>query len=166
MGGFMIIEHDLQWKKGEGCCCFDIYEDGISDGDGHPANYDDSFVVIEEEVYHKVIEMFRKAGNEIDEFGEKNSFSRNRDFQPKDCLYDGTFFFKIEVLSPCFTDSYVSYYGYDYYGLDMDDDLIRLEDFYDDKRTDYLPFEKMWYIYLLINIRFCRKQVKKVIVVV
>ena len=132
LGGYEIIEHNRQWPKGDGCCCFDVCEEFISDGDGAPADYDDSYVTIEEKDYREVMFRFRKIGKELQSFGYEKSFQRDRPFQPDDCFYDGTIFAKIEILKPQFKDSAVVSFGYDWYNLNVDTDREDLLDILDE----------------------------------
>ena len=133
LGGYMIIEHNRLWPKGDGCCCFEICEYFISDGDGAPADYDDRFVIIEEKDYKQAMFRFRKIGNDLYDFGIKKSYPRERPFQPDDCFFDGTLFSKIEILMPQFKDSVVANFGYDWYNLNVDTDWQNLLDTLDEE---------------------------------
>lgn len=132
LGGYKIIEHNRQWPKGDGCCCFDVCEYFISDGDGAPADYDNRFVIIEEKDYKEAMFRFRKIGKELDYFGNEKSYPRERPFQSEDCFFDGSLFAKIEILLPQFKDSIVTGFGYYWYDLDVDTDRQNLSDILDE----------------------------------
>lgn len=136
LGGYKIIEHNHQWPKGDGCCCFEVCGYFISDGDGAPADYDDRFVVIEEKDYREAMFRFRKIGKDLQNFGSEKSFSREGPFQPDDCFFDGTMFCKIEILMPQFKDSVVASFGYYWYDLDVDTDWQNLLDILDEEDVE------------------------------
>ena len=69
--GYEIIGHIPRHPQGEGVCVFDVCEHWISDGDGFPVKYDDTYVKISEEVYKHAIDMFRSAGTEMKHIGSE-----------------------------------------------------------------------------------------------
>ena len=77
--GYEIIEHNTSRPQGEGTCVFDVCEHWISDGDGHPAIYNDTYVKIDEEVYKHAIDMFHSAATEMKHIGSEITEPMSKD---------------------------------------------------------------------------------------
>lgn len=130
VGGYSIIAHQREWVKGDGYCCFHIYENAVSDGDGTPSSYDEDFILIDEKDFKEAMFRFRKIGKDLNTFGKEKSHDRNSPFQPGDCFFDGGWFTRIEILMPNLKDSVVTSFGSDSYLLDVDTDREILQHIY------------------------------------
>ena len=122
--GYKIIEHNTKWPQGEGVCVFDICDLWISDGDGHPAIYNSTYVKISKEVYKHAIDMFRSAGEKMDSIGCENSNPIDRDLMVGDCIEMGGDFLKVVDFNQ--GEPVVTSFYYDFYDLNIDLDPDRL----------------------------------------
>lgn len=136
LGGFEIIEHNPDRERNHrGGVCFSVNEYAISDGDGFPAAYDDSYVQIDEKDYRYVIDLFRKAGEAMCVLGDKAGKPLDRPIAEGDYLYDGTDYVHIDSIT-----TYGKYLGenfyYNYYDAAIDMDTDDLDDVFDTDDSD------------------------------
>lgn len=116
--GFQVVEHLSGNSKGDGSCVFHISEDGISDGDGFPTHYNDSYVEIEVGVHKRVMDMFHTIGEALLRIGNEVICPLDRELLVDDCFYwRGTYLKVVNILSD---DVVVKGFGYDSYDLDID----------------------------------------------
>ncbi|MDE6238638.1 MAG: hypothetical protein K2M54_01465 [Muribaculaceae bacterium] len=130
---YEIIEHNVNRPKGDGTFCFQVGNDSISDGDGFPASYDDSYVKIDENDFQYVIDLFHKAGEEICALAEKHGRPIERPIVAGDYVYDGGSFIHIQNLSYDREKLWIEEFYYDGYDLDVyiDLDVVGKTDEYD-----------------------------------
>lgn len=129
--GFEIIEHNPDREQNHrGGVCFSVNEYAISDGDGFPASYDDSYVQIDEKDYFHVMNLFRKAGDAMCLPGEKAGKPLDRPISEGDYLYDGIDYVHIDSITTdgeCLGENFY-YDHYDaaiyMYTSDLDDDVF------------------------------------------
>lgn len=141
--GFIIIEHNRHDSEHCGGVCFTIDEYGISDGDGIPSTYDDTFIQISETDYHHVMDLFRKAGDTMCEPGEKSGKPFDRPVSPGDYLYSYGDYIHIDSITP--EGGYRGeYFSYDYYYM-----VVYMDT--DDLTDDELEFDNPDYEYILIT---------------
>ena len=120
---YVIVEHNVQKPKGDGTFCFRIGECGISDGDGFPASYDDTYVKIDEKDYRYVITLFHKAGEEMCALGEKNGQPIGRLIVAGDYIYDGGYFVHVQNIRNNRKKLWIKEFYYNGYDLSVDADL-------------------------------------------
>lgn len=132
-GEYEIIEHNIHHPTGDGTFCFRIGKDLISDGDGFPASYDNTYVKIEEKDYRHVMGMFHKAGEEIDALAIKHGKPITRPIAPGDYIYDGGYFIHVQNISSDRKKLWIEEFYYDYYDLNvyMDLDVVDKNDDFD-----------------------------------
>lgn len=130
---YEIIGHYVNRAKGEGTFCFQIGCDSISDGDGIPASYDDTYVRIGEKDYQYVIDLFHKAGEEMCALAEKYGCPIERSIVAGDYVYDGGNFIHIQNLSDNREKLWVEEFYYNGYDLNVyiDLDVVGKADEYD-----------------------------------
>lgn len=130
---YIIVEHNVQKPKGDGTFCFQIGESGVSDGDGFPASYDDTFVKIDEKDYRYVINLFHKVGKEMCAIAEKEGRHIGRSIVAGDYIYDGGYFIHFQNISNNREKLWIKEFYYDGYDLTVDTDLavVGKEDDYD-----------------------------------
>lgn len=85
--GYQIVEHRINDSDKLASCCFEVWFQQISDGDGFPTRFNDSFVRIEEKDYHHVMGIFRKATEMMCDIGEKACKPLDRPIAAGDYLY-------------------------------------------------------------------------------
>lgn len=120
---YEIIEHNVNLPNGEGTFCFQIGYDSISDGDGFPTSYDDSYVRIAEKDYQYAIDLFHKAGEEMCALAEKHGRPIERPIVAGDYVYDRGDFIHIQNLSDNREKLWIEEFYYDGYDLDINIDL-------------------------------------------
>ncbi|MBD5332407.1 MAG: hypothetical protein HDR97_01470 [Bacteroides sp.] len=97
--GYEIVEHHADEPEGRGGLCFRVDDEALSDGDGFPATYDDSYVQIDEKDHLHVINLFRKTGEAMCECGDKVAKPLDRPIAEGDYLYDGMAYVHIDSVS-------------------------------------------------------------------
>ena len=114
--GYEIIGHTPRHPQGEGVCVFDVCEHWISDGDGFPVKYDDTYVKISEEVYKHAIDMFRSAGTEMKHIGSEITKPMGREPRIGDYIKLRGIFLKIVSFDQ--GQPVIESFDYDFYTLD------------------------------------------------
>ena len=124
--GYQSVEHLSGNRKGDGSCVFHVSEDGISDGDGFPVRYDESYVEIEVGAHKRVMDMFHTVGEALLRIGNEVIRPLCRELLVGDCVYwRGTYLKVVNILSD---DIVVKSFWYDSYDLDIDVSNVSLND--------------------------------------
>ena len=124
--GYQIVEHPSDASKGDGACVFHVSEDGISDGDGFPTRYDESYVEIEAGVHKHVMGKFHATGEALLRIGNEVVHPLDRELHVGDYIYwRGTYLKVVNILSD---DIVVKSFWYDSYDLDIDVSNVSLND--------------------------------------
>lgn len=140
LNGFEIIEHSKERPFGEGACCFNINDECITDGDGHPADYDNTYMEIELEDYLRVMQMFRDCGNIMDKVADDSSQPVDRELEVGDYIYFGGGFYA-KVVSRSSGLYWLKEFYYDYYSLNISLDHNPIESFKDEYDIDDIKKE-------------------------
>ena len=85
--GYTIVEHNDHRPPYEGSCVFEVCEYWISNGDGASAEYDDTYVEIEEEVRQQAMRMFRDVERKLILIGNEDSTPIDGNIKEGDYLY-------------------------------------------------------------------------------
>ena len=124
--GYAIVEHNTRRPAYEGCCIFEVCDYWISDGDGSPVKYDETYVEIEEDVRKKAMRMFREVERKLLVIGNEGSSSIERNVEVGDYLYSHGEFFHVVSLNQGH-ELFQRFYC-DQYDLDFDPDPFTLDD--------------------------------------
>ena len=71
--GYTIVEHNARRPAHQGNCVFEVCDYWISDGDGTPMKYNDTYVEIEEDVRKHAMRMFRDVERKLVLIGNDGS---------------------------------------------------------------------------------------------
>ena len=140
LNGFEIIEHSKESPFGEGACCFNINDECITDGDGHPADFDNTYVEIDLDDYLRVMQMFRDCGNRMDKVADDSSKPIDRELEVGDYIYFGGGFYA-KVISRSSGLYWLKEFYYDYYSLNISLDHNPIESFKDEYDIDDIKEE-------------------------
>lgn len=124
--GYTIVEHNNRQSPYEGCCVFSINEYGISDDDGAPMKYDDTYVEIEENVRKQTMRMFRDVERKLILIGNERSTPIEGNVKVGDYLFSRGEYYHVISLHQGH-ELFESFYC-DKYDLDFDPDPFSLED--------------------------------------
>ena len=120
--GYQIVEH----LGSDGACVFHVSEDGISDGDGFPARYDESYMEIGTGVHRRVMGEFHAVGEALLRIGNEVVHPLQREIHIGDYIYwRGTYLKVVNILSD---NVVVRSFYYDTYDLDIDVSNVSLSD--------------------------------------
>ena len=124
--GYQIVEHLGSDSKGDGACVFHVSEEGISDGDGFPTRYDESYMEIGTGVHRRVISEFHAVGEALLRIGNEVVHPLQREIHIGDYIYwRGTYLKVVNILSD---NVVVRSFCYDTYDLDIDVSNVSLSD--------------------------------------
>ena len=124
--GYTIVEHNTRRPAYDGCCIFEVCDYWISDGDGAPAKYDETYVEIEEDVRKKAMRMFREVERKLLVIGNEGSTPVEEDIKVGDYLYSRGDFFHVVSLNQ--GHELFQRFACDQYDLDFDTDPYTLDD--------------------------------------
>ncbi len=130
---YVIVEHHYDSPNHGDNFCFRIGADSISDGDGAPASYDDTYVIIDKKDYHHVMELFHKAGEEMWSLVENHGEYLMRPIVTGDYIFEGCAFLHIKEISENREEVLAEQFYYDIYDLNVDTDpeILEKDDGYD-----------------------------------
>ena len=124
--GYTIVEHNSRRPPYEGCCVFGICDYWISDGDGRPMKYDDTYVEIEEGVRKHTMRMFRDVERKLVLIGNEGSTPIVGNVKAGDYLFSRGEFYHVISLHQGH-ELFQSFYC-DKYDLDFDSAPFTLDD--------------------------------------
>ena len=124
--GYTIVEHNSRRPPYEGCCVFGICDYWISDGDGRPMKYDDTYVEIEEGVRKHTMRMFRDVERKLVLIGNEGSTPIEGNIKAGDYLFSRGEFYHVVSLHQGH-ELFQSFYC-DKYDLEYDPDPYTLDD--------------------------------------
>ena len=123
--GYTIVEHNAHKLALQGRCVFGVCDFWISDGDGAPAQYDDTYVEIEEDVRKNAMRMFRDVERKLILIGNEGSTPVER-IKVGDYFYSRGEFYHVVSLHQGH-EQFQSFYC-DKYDLNLDPDPFTLDD--------------------------------------
>ncbi len=124
--GYTIVEHINRRFPYEGRCAFTVCKYGISDGEGAPIRYDDTYVEIEEVVRKHAMRMFRDVERELVLIGNEGSTPIEGNVNAGDYLFSRGEYYHVISLHQGH-ELFQSFYC-DKYDLDFDQGPFTLED--------------------------------------
>ncbi len=124
--GYTIVEHNSRRPPYEGCCVFGISDYWISDGDGTPMKYDDTYVEIEEDVRKHAMRMFRDVERKLVLIGNESSTPIEGNVKVGNYLYSRGEYYHVISLHQGH-ELFESFYC-DKYDLDFDPNPFSLEE--------------------------------------
>ena len=124
--GYTIVEHNTRRPAHQGCCVFEVCDYWISDGDGRPMKYDDTYVEIEEGVRKHAMRMFRDVERKLVLIGNEGSTPIEGNLKVGDYLFSRGEFYHVVSLHQGH-ELFQSFYC-DKYDLDFDPDPFTLDD--------------------------------------
>ena len=123
--GYTIVEHNAHKLALQGRCVFGVCDFWISDGDGAPAQYDDTYVEIEEDVRKNAMRMFRDVERKLILIGNEGSTPVEK-IKVGDYFYSRGEFYHVVSLHQGH-ELFQSFYC-DKYDLNLDPDPFTLDD--------------------------------------
>ena len=123
--GYTIVEHNAHKIAFQGHCVFGVCDFWISDGDGAPAQYDDTYVEIEEDVLKHAMRMFRDVERKLILIGNEGSTPVEK-IKVGDYFYSRGEFYHVVSLHQGH-ELFQSFYC-DKYDLNLDPDPFTLDD--------------------------------------
>ena len=123
--GYTIVEHNAHKIAFQGRCVFGVCDFWISDGDGAPAQYDDTYVEIEEDVLKHAMRMFRDVERKLILIGNEGSTPAEK-IKVGDYFYSRGEFYHVVSLHQGH-ELFQSFYC-DKYDLNLDPDPFTLDD--------------------------------------
>ena len=123
--GYTIVEHNAHKIAFQGRCVFGVCDFWISDGDGAPAQYDDTYVEIEEDVRKHAMRMFRDVERKLILIGNEGSTPVEK-IKVGDYFYSRGEFYHVVSLHQGH-ELFQSFYC-DKYDLNLDPDPFTLDD--------------------------------------
>ena len=123
--GYTIVEHNAHKIAFQGRCVFGVCDFWISDGDGAPAQYDDTYVEIEEDVRKNAMRMFRDVERKLILIGNEGSTPVEK-IKVGDYFYSRGEFYHVVSLHQGH-ELFQSFYC-DKYDLNLDPDPFTLDD--------------------------------------
>lgn len=124
--GYTIVEHINHRFPHEGRCVFSVCEYGISDDNGAPISYDDTYVEIEEDVRKQAMRMFRDVERKLVLIGNEGSTPIVGNVKAGDYLFSRGEFYHVISLHQGH-ELFQSFYC-DKYDLDFDSAPFTLDD--------------------------------------
>lgn len=124
--GYTIVEHNSRRPPYEGCCVFGICDYRISDGDGRPIKYDDTYVEIEEDVRKHAMRMFRDVERKLVLIGNDGSTPIEGNLKVGDYFFSRGEYYHVISLHQGH-ELFESFYC-DKYDLNIDSDPFSLEE--------------------------------------
>ena len=124
--GYTIVEHNARRSAHQGYCVFEVCDYWISDGDGTPMKYDDTYVEIEEDVRKHAMRMFRDVERKLVLIGNESSTPFEGNVKEGDYLFSRGEFYHVVSLHQGH-ELFQSFYC-DKYDLDFDPDPFSLEE--------------------------------------
>ena len=124
--GYTIVEHNARRPAHQGNCVFEVCDYWISDGDGTPMKYDDTYVEIEEDVRKHAMRMFRDVERKLVLIGNDGSTPIEGIIKAGDYLFSRGEFYHVVSLHQGH-ELFQSFYC-DKYDLDFDSDPFTLDD--------------------------------------
>ena len=123
--GYTIVEHNAHKLALQGRCVFGVCDFWISDGDGAPAQYDDTYVELEEDVRKNAMRMFRDVERKLILIGNEGSTPAEK-IKVGDYFYSRGEFYHVVSLHQGH-ELFQSFYC-DKYDLNLDPDPFTLDD--------------------------------------
>ena len=123
--GYTIVEHNAHKLALQGRCVFGVCDFWISDGDGAPAQYDDTYVEIEEDVRKNAMRMFGDVEMKLILIGHEGSTPVEK-IKVGDYFYSRGEFYHVVSLHQGH-ELFQSFYC-DKYDLNLDPDPFTLDD--------------------------------------
>jgi len=124
--GYTIVEHNARRPVHQGNCVFEVCDYWISDGDGTPMKYNDTYVEIEEDVRKHAMRMFRDVERKLVLIGNDGSTPIEGNLKVGDYFFSRGEYYHVISLHQGH-ELFQSFYC-DKYDLDFDPDPFSLEE--------------------------------------